>query len=96
MRDRAWKAKSITVPVRSLSNVPQNVEILVNGRMIDRVALVDHNWRDLKYPLPRSPWYVRSHCVELRVDPLWQAPGDTRQLGVMVGTYSSSSSASAQ
>ena len=87
--DLPCSAKSITVPVRSLSNVPQNVEILVNDRMIDRVALVDHNWRELKYPLPKSPWYLRSHCVELRVDPLWQAPGDTRQLGVMVGMYSS-------
>jgi hypothetical protein len=87
--DLPCSAKSIVVPVRSASNVPQNVEILVNGRMIDRVALVDHNWRDLKYPLPKSPWYVRSHCVELRVDPTWQPPGDTRQLGVMVGMYSS-------
>ncbi len=86
--DLPCSAKSITVPVRSLSNVPQHVEILINGRMIDRVALVDHNWRDLKYPLPRSPWYVRSHCVELRVDPTWQPPGESRQLGVMVGTYS--------
>jgi O-antigen ligase len=87
--DLPCSAKSITVPVRSLSNVPQNVEILVNGRMIDRVALVDHNWRELKYPLPRSPWYMRSNCVELRVDPTWHPPGDTRQLGVMVGMYSS-------
>jgi hypothetical protein len=86
--DLPCSAKTMTVPVRSVANVPQFVEILVNGRMIDRVALSDHNWRDLRYPLPRSPWYAHSHCVELRVDPLWSPPGESRELGVMVGRYS--------
>jgi len=86
--DLPCAARTMTVPVRSLSGVPQHVEILVNGRMIDRVALTDHGWRDLRYTLPRSPWYTRAHCVELRVDPTWQPPGESRQLGVMVGRYS--------
>jgi O-antigen ligase len=86
--DLPCSARTISVPVRSLSDVPQHVEIRVNGRMIDRVALADHGWRELRYSLPRSPWFVRSHCVELLVDPLWQPPGDARRLGVMVGPYS--------
>jgi hypothetical protein len=86
--DLPCSAHAISVPVRSLSDVPQQVEVIVNGRMIDRVTLADHAWRDLKYPLPRSPWFMRSHCVELHVDPLWQPPGDPRRLGVMVGPYS--------
>ena len=86
--DLPCSARTISIPVRSVSTAPQQVEILVNGRMIDRVGLADHAWRDLRYPLPRSPWYMHSHCVELRVDPTWQPPGDTRQLGIMVGKYS--------
>jgi hypothetical protein len=78
-------ARVITVEIRSLAPVPQTVRVYHAGHLIEQVAFHDQGWRTLRFvsPLaaPRQPY----RRFELRVEPTWYAPGDPRELGVMLG-----------
>ncbi len=77
------EAVRLSFTVRSLSPTPQGVDVAVDGRAVDRLTLDDHNWRVVRYVLPakRSGAY---RSIRLRVSPTWRAPGDGRDLGVML------------
>ncbi|WP_396623427.1 O-antigen ligase family protein [Luteitalea sp.] len=79
-------AHRIRIPVRNLSSALQRVEVAIDGRPADLVQLTPGPWVTLDYRLladPGRPW----HRVRLRVTPTWQAPGDARVLGVVVGDW---------
>jgi len=76
-------ATSVTFTLRSLAPRAQEVDILIDGKRVDHLALADHNWRVVRYLLPakREQGYL---AIGLLVEPTWQAPGDRRDLGVML------------
>ncbi|MGI8673520.1 MAG: O-antigen ligase family protein [Luteitalea sp.] len=76
----------VQLPVRNLSPGRQQIDIFVDGRHADRRQLEPGPWVTLSYrlpPAPRSGW----HRLALQVTPTWQAPGDPRVLGVVVGEW---------
>ncbi|MBL8144710.1 MAG: O-antigen ligase family protein [Acidobacteria bacterium] len=76
-------AISVTFTVRGLAPVPQRLDVAIDGRDVDRLSLDDHNWRVVRYMLPArrtSPY----RPIRLRIAPTWRAPGDARDLGVML------------
>lgn len=80
-------SRSVTVPVRNLSPGVQRLRVFVDGRMADQRQLEPGVWETLTYSLthvaPRGGWLR----VSLEVTPTWQAPGDPRVLGVVVGEW---------
>ena len=80
------RATRVRVPIRNLSPGPQRVQVFVDGRLADVRQIPRDPWITLEYRLPpigRDPW----HRVALQVSPTWQAPGDPRVLGVVVGEW---------
>ena len=79
-------ATRVRVPVRNLSPGVQRLDVFVDGRPVDVRDLPRDPWVVLEYrlaPLRDQPW----HRVALQVTPTWQAPGDARVLGVVVGEW---------
>jgi O-antigen ligase len=76
----------LELSVRSLAPFPQTVDIVFDGRPADRLRLVDHNWVDQHYLLPRRRPDREYHRVELHVTPPWHPRDDSRELGVMVAS----------
>jgi hypothetical protein len=79
-------AHRVRIPVRNLSTTTQRVEVTVDGRPADRVSLPPGPWITLDYRFLADSgrqW----HSVQLGVTPTWQAPGDARVLGVVVGDW---------
>jgi hypothetical protein len=81
-------ADALTLPLRALAPFPQDVEVVLNGRLADRIRLVDHDWKTYRYVLPRSGQGRRFHRIELRISPAWEPDFDGRTLGVQVGEIS--------
>lgn len=77
-------AGAFTVPLRSLAPFPQRVRVLLDGVLVDRVALTDHAWRVLRYQLPARRSAPPFYRVEIVVDPVWRPSWDSRTLGVMI------------
>jgi O-antigen ligase len=81
-------ASRVRVPIRNLSPRPQRVEVFVDGRRAEVRDLPPGPWVTLDYRMPpgqgSGPW----HRVALQVTPTWQAPGDPRVLGVVIGEWS--------
>jgi hypothetical protein len=85
------RAGAVEIPVSGAlpSGVLQQVEIRVDGRMANRIA-VGREWQRLRTLLPPDP-FIGSHRIDLRVSPSWVPaeviPGsdDRRVLGVKVG-----------
>ncbi|BCS35195.1 hypothetical protein TBR22_A44220 [Luteitalea sp. TBR-22] len=79
-------AHRITIPVRNLSSATQHVEVTIDGRPADRVRLPPGPWVTLDYRFLAGT-QRRWHSLQMRVTPTWQAPGDARVLGVVVGEW---------
>ncbi len=78
--------RRVTIPVRNLSPQTQRLDIEVDDRPADRRDLAPGPWVTLDYRLPPRP-DRRWHAIRLRVSPTWQAPGDGRVLGVVIGEW---------
>lgn len=78
-------ARRVTVPVRNLSPNVQRVRVYVDGRPADERVLHSGSWVTLMYPLPPRSRVGRWRRLAIDVTPTWQAPGDSRVLGVVVG-----------
>jgi len=76
------QATALSFELRSLSPVPQVVEVRFDGRTVDRIVLETHDWRTVAYPLSRLHTLPRR--LELSASPPWQPPGEARDLGVRV------------
>ncbi len=79
-------AVRVQVPIRNLSPGAQRVEVFVDGRPADVRDLDPGTWATLDYRLP-PVGATRWHRVALQVTPTWQAPGDPRVLGVVLGEW---------
>ena len=79
-------ARRVRIPVRNLSPAVQRLDVIVDGRPADLRQLASGPWVTLEYRLPPPP-DGRWHAIRLRVSPTWQAPGDARVLGVVVGEW---------
>jgi O-antigen ligase len=80
-------AVRVRIPVRNISPQAQRVEVFVDGRPADLRDMPPDTWAMLDYRLPpagRAPW----HHITLQVSPTWQAPGDDRVLGIVIGEWS--------
>ena len=64
----------------------QRLDVTVDGRPADLRQLASGPWITLDYRLPPQP-ARRWHAIRLRVSPTWQAPGDARVLGVVMGEW---------
>lgn len=76
----------VEIPVRNLSPAIQQLDVFVNGRRADSRQLPHGPWVTISFrlpPLSGQPW----HRIALQVTPTWQAPGDPRELGVVVGEW---------
>ena len=78
-------AETLTLPLKALAPFPQEVEVVLDGRLADRIRFADHEWKRSRYVLPRATHGRRFHRVELRVTPVWEPDFDGRTLGIIVG-----------
>lgn len=74
----------VSLSIRSLAPVPQDVVVTLDGHPVDRLRLDDHVWRPLHYVLPRHGGGQRFRRLELSISPTWRPPDDGRDLGVML------------
>jgi hypothetical protein len=74
----------VSLSIRSLAPVPQEVVVSLDGQPVERLRLDDHGWRPLHYVLPRHGGGQRFRRLELSVRPTWRPPADARDLGVML------------
>jgi hypothetical protein len=79
-------ARRVRIPVRNLSRQEQRLHVTVDDRPADLRQLPPGPWITLDYRLPPQP-SRRWHAIHLRVSPTWQAPGDARVLGVVIGEW---------
>jgi len=79
-------AKRVRIPIRNLSPRVQRLDVMVDDRPADLRQLPSGPWITLDYHLPPDP-ARRWHTIHLRVSPTWQAPGDARVLGVVIGEW---------
>ena len=77
-------SRTLALQVRSLAPMTQQLAVSVDGQRVDTVDLVDHDWRQLDYMLPRVAADGRFHEVVLRTTPTWTPDNDPRELGVML------------
>ena len=86
-------AGTIELPLRAPlidTTGPMQVEILLDGRLANRLELTRTDWRQVRMVIPPSDRRYRT--LELLVEPTWVPaellPGseDRRELGVMLGT----------
>lgn len=82
-------AQAVTFQVRSVAPFPQTLRIKYAGQVIQELLLSDHEWRLLRYVLPRMSSREPFRRFELIVDPTWEPADDARELGVMVAAISS-------
>jgi O-antigen ligase len=88
------RAKLVEIPFRSAlpSGALQEVEVLVDGRLANRIS-VGPEWRQLRTVLPANS-HSRTRRIDLVVSPSWvpaeviHDSQDRRVLGVKVGTIS--------
>lgn len=80
-------SRGVTVPVRNLSSGDQQLRVYVDGRLADARTLAPGVWVDLTYSFAHLARAGRFRRVALEVSPTWQAPGDARILGVVVGEW---------
>lgn len=78
-------ARVFSVPLRSLAPFPQEIRVLLDGVIVDRMALTDHAWRVARYILPSRRNAPPFYRVELHIEPAWTPAWDSRTLGVIVG-----------
>ncbi len=81
-------ATHVRVPIRNVSPGPQRVEVFIDGRRADVREVPAGPWITVEYRMPPHPGRHPWHRVALQVSPTWQAPGDPRVLGVIVGEWS--------
>ena len=79
-------ARRVRIPIRNLSPQIQRLDVTVDDRPADLRQLPSGPWITLDYHLPPQP-ARRWHAIRLRVSPTWQAPGDARVLGVVIGEW---------
>lgn len=79
--------RRVTVPVRNLSPGVQHVRVFVDGRLAEARDIEPGAWVDLTYSFTHLPRQRRFHRLALEVSPTWQAPGDPRVLGVVIGDW---------
>ena len=79
-------ARRVRIPIRNLSPQVQRLDVTVDDRPADLRQLPSGPWITLDYHLPPQP-DRRWHAIHLRVSPTWQAPGDGRVLGVVIGEW---------
>lgn len=84
-------AKVVSFHVRSVAPFSQTLQVKYAGRVIQQVSLSDHDWRPLRYVLPRMSSREPFRRFELLVTPTWEPLDDARELGVMVSAIESSS-----
>jgi O-antigen ligase len=80
-------SRSITLPVRNLSPSTQRVRVYVDGRLAEERTLEPGPWTSLTYGLAHLSRQGRWRRVAIEVEPTWQAPGDARVLGVVLGEW---------
>ena len=86
--EATWIELPIRAPLVDTTG-PMHVEVLVDGRLANRIDLEHSDWRPIRLELPPST--QRYRVLELQVSPSWfpaeLLPGSTdpRELGVMVG-----------
>jgi hypothetical protein len=76
--------RTVEFQVRSLAPFPQTLEITLDGERLDRTTLEDHEWRAVRYVLPKKAGEGRFYRLRLVTTPPWNPPGDGRELGVMI------------
>lgn len=81
---RPSRDADVTLEVRSLAPFPQTISVRFNDVEIDRLTLVDHNWRASRYPVPPRVKDAPYLKIELEVTPIFRPDGDARELGVML------------
>jgi O-antigen ligase len=79
-------ARRVRIPIRNLSPRVQRLDVTVDDRPADLRQLQSGPWITLDYHLPPAPGR-RWHVIQLQVSPTWQAPGDARVLGVVIGEW---------
>lgn len=80
-------SRNITLPVRNLSPSAQRVRVYIDGRLAEARTLEPGPWASLSYSLAHLSRQGRWRRVAIEVAPTWQAPGDPRVLGVVVGEW---------
>jgi hypothetical protein len=79
--------RGVTLPVRNLSPGQQQVRVYVDGRLADARTIAPGAWTELTFSFAHLSQHGRYRRLALEVSPTWQAPGDTRILGVIVGDW---------
>lgn len=79
-------AHRVRIPLRNLSPDVQQVHVEIDDRPADLREIPPGPWEMLDYRLPPRP-DGRWHAIHLKVSPTWQAPGDARVLGVVIGDW---------
>ena len=91
------ETRSIEIPLRAMlvgSHRRFDVDILLNGRPADRIALEDDSWHTVRLVVPAAVG-GRYRRVELRIRPTWRpaemiaGSSDHRELGVQIGEVTS-------
>lgn len=80
-------SRAITLPVRNLSPSVQRVRVYIDGRLAEERTLEPGPWASLSYSLAHLAQHGRWRRIALDVSPTWQAPGDARVLGLVLGDW---------
>jgi O-antigen ligase len=83
-------ARVASLEMRAIAPFAQRVEIWYEGRLIHRASLAGAGWQMFRYVMPQSHRGTFRR-FELRVHPTWRPAGDSRDLGIMLGTTTWSS-----
>lgn len=79
--------RSVTLPVHNMTPNTETVRIYLNGRLADERILPHGPRTDLTYQVPPHLRNGRWLRLTLEVEPTWLPPGDSRQLGILVGEW---------